>query len=128
MAKIMHVYGKCSDLFVCSIDDTETGESIVEDYEGYVPSCSVGGGDDIQFDIDLETGKILNWKNPLLDEGFREAVGIIDEDGEYSWIVTMIDEKSLPSFTRHFGTRAEAERIAKEENPDLEFESIEIDY
>ena len=41
------------------------GEDLA-DYEGYVPSFFPGNhhGDYVSLDIDLETGRILNWKKP----------------------------------------------------------------
>lgn len=79
MVKIISIYAKCSDLFSMSIDNTETGECIVDDYNGYVPNCAFGGGDDIRMHINVETGQILNWKNPLEDTNFCKEVGIADE-------------------------------------------------
>ena len=127
MAKIISIYAKCSDLFNMSIVDTETGKTIVDDYDGYVPRCAFGGGDDVQMDIDAETGRILNWKNPLEDEDFCEEAGIINPNVEYSWIVTLVDEKNLPTIRRIFGTEEAVRKLAQEEFPDLEIESVEID-
>lgn len=79
MAKIISIYAKCSDLFSMTIEDTETGKIIVNDYDGYVPHCAFGGGDDVQISIDAETGKILDWKNPLEDKHFCEEVGVKNE-------------------------------------------------
>lgn len=127
MAKIISIYAKCSDLFSMCIEDTATGKYIVEDYDGYVPHCAFGGGDDVQMDINAETGQILNWKNPLKNEDFCEEVGIINPNSEYSWLVTVVDERNLPTIRRMFGTEAFVRASAKDEFPDHEIESVEID-
>lgn len=58
--KTITVSAKCSDCFFLS-GKTENGEHI--EYDGYVPGgLNIGSGDYIQFTLDLETGKILNWK------------------------------------------------------------------
>ena len=73
MAKIMHINSKCSDCFSMSISDTKSGDYIVDDYDGYVPPGSgVGSGDYVELDIDVETGQILNWANPLTNGDFIE--------------------------------------------------------
>jgi len=127
MAKIISIYAKCSDCFSMSIKDTVTGEYIVDDYDGYVPTCAFGGGDDVSMDIDAETGRILNWKNPLDSEHFCEAAGIINPNSEYSWMVTVVDKDNLPKFRRVYGTEAAVRKQVQDEFPDLEIESVEID-
>lgn len=60
--KIISISAKCSDLFNASLDD---GRS----YDGYVPNFFPGQrGDYVQLDIELATGKILNWKAPTKAE------------------------------------------------------------
>jgi len=59
--KTISVMAKCSDM--CSL---KTDTNLV--LTGYVPSnCGIGVGDYIYFDIDIETGKIINWPK-LTDE------------------------------------------------------------
>lgn len=49
--RILKVYGKCSDLCVVELDD--------HTHEGYVPGdCGIGGGDDIEFSVCLDCGKL----------------------------------------------------------------------
>jgi hypothetical protein len=62
---VLKVCGKTSDLFSCVVTD-ENGAQIGDTYEGYVPKFFPGEhyGDYIMLDIDIETGKILNWKKP----------------------------------------------------------------
>jgi len=59
MPKTITISAKCSDLFSASLDD---GRS----YEGYVPDFFPGQhfGDYVELEIELATGKILNWKTP----------------------------------------------------------------
>lgn len=63
MPKIISISAKCSDLFSANLDDGRT-------YDGYVPDFFPGEhfGDYVRLDIDLETGKILNWKSPTKSE------------------------------------------------------------
>ena len=52
-------------MFSASLIDKD-GDQIGKDYNGYVPNWMPGQhyGDYILLDIDVETGKILNWKPP----------------------------------------------------------------
>jgi len=54
---------KCSDLFCASL--VEKGKPD-KHYEGSVPYFFPGPhyGDYVQFHIDVDTGRILNWKKP----------------------------------------------------------------
>lgn len=60
----IRISAKCSDLFAATLHD-ENGAQIGE-YDGYVPEFMPGQhwGDYVSLHIDLETGKILNWKAP----------------------------------------------------------------
>jgi hypothetical protein len=64
----MVMSAKCSDCFSAQFDDAEGNEVI--DYHGYVPDWfpEQHWGDYVQFEIDLATGKILNWKAPTDDD------------------------------------------------------------
>jgi hypothetical protein len=68
---IIHVSGKVNDLFDLTIDNLE--------YDGYVPKCAIGDGDNIFFSVNAETGQILNWKNPLDDPNFRQQINYNNE-------------------------------------------------
>ena len=63
MSKILSINVKCSDAFAASltIDGKHAGE-----YDGYVPDFMPGQhyGDYVDLQIDIETGKILNWVKP----------------------------------------------------------------
>lgn len=56
--RIINICAKCSDLFAASLDG--------KDYVGYVPDWMPGNhwGDYIELNIDIDTGKIMNWKTP----------------------------------------------------------------
>jgi hypothetical protein len=73
--KTISVTAKCSDCFFLE-GTTAEGENI--DYEGYVPhGLNIGAGDYLELTIDLETGKILNWKPVTpdsLEETFRQII------------------------------------------------------
>jgi hypothetical protein len=52
------------------------------EYDGYVPKF-LGGGDDVELDIDLDTGKILNWKPTTeIDKELEEYFGKNEEEEE----------------------------------------------
>lgn len=72
--KTLFINAKCSDLFSAFLYDDN---KIVGEYDGYVPSFMPGEhyGDYVELEIDIETGKILNWKKPTkkqLDEVFKK--------------------------------------------------------
>lgn len=62
--KVARVVAKCSDLcHVTLLDDK--GKAIAM-HDGYVPEFMPGEhyGDYVEIDIELATGRILNWKKP----------------------------------------------------------------
>jgi hypothetical protein len=62
---IINVIAKCNDLFGAFLEGYD--EKIIGDrYEGNVPDFFPGNhkGDYLIFEIDIETGKILNWNKP----------------------------------------------------------------
>lgn len=62
-AKTLHICAKPSDAGFYVLQD-ENGLELHE-VDGYVPGCfGIGGGDYIEFTLDLETGKIVGWKKP----------------------------------------------------------------
>lgn len=59
--RVMRIVAKCSDMFSAELEG--------KDYSGYVPDWFPNPtedhyGDYVQLHIDLDTGKILNWKKP----------------------------------------------------------------
>ena len=66
-AKTIKICGKVSDMFNASILDQDR-QRICE-YEGYVPGgFGIGSDDYIEFELDLETGQILNYHKPSVDD------------------------------------------------------------
>ena len=62
---------------------SDKGEVVKELDESYVPSCvfpNTGAGDYLDLDIDLDTGKILNWKE-IDPKELRELLS--DDEDEY---------------------------------------------
>ena len=63
MSKVIKISAKCSDLFSASLYDGN--KEIGHEYDGYVPNFFPGEHYDyVTLNIDIETGKILNWKKP----------------------------------------------------------------
>jgi hypothetical protein len=66
--KTISISAKCSDLFSATLTETGALNEHVsnKEYSGYVPDFFPGQhyGDYVQLDIEIETGRILNWKKP----------------------------------------------------------------
>jgi len=78
MIRTISFYAKCSDLFSATLNIDGKQYEI----EGYPPcGLGIGGGDDIEMEIDLDTGQILNWTPPT-DDAIAEAIGEDDEEDE----------------------------------------------
>ena len=62
--KTISINAKCSDLCFSELKN-EKG-AVVAEHDGYVPALMPEEhyGDYVQLDIDLETGRILNWRKP----------------------------------------------------------------
>jgi hypothetical protein len=82
--RVLHINARCSDLCFAELKD-ETGRVVVS-HDGYVPNIMPGKhyGDYVQLDIDLETGKILNWRVPtkadIEDEIYKKEWKLDDEE------------------------------------------------
>ena len=63
-AKTCRISAKCSDL--CSVELRDAKGTVIAEHQGYVPDFTPEEhyGDYVILDIDLATGKILNWKPP----------------------------------------------------------------
>jgi hypothetical protein len=64
--RTIRINAKCADLFTAQL--TENGVTIGE-YDGYVPAWLPNPsvehyGDYVDMEIDIDTGKIVNWKKP----------------------------------------------------------------
>lgn len=67
-AKILKIHLKVRDCFTASLYDQDGKE--IKDYDGYVPGFMPGEhyGDYVILDIDIDSGKINNWKQPTQEE------------------------------------------------------------
>lgn len=68
-AKTLKIHCKVCDQFTASLTDQD-GDEIFAQEDGYVPGFMPGShyGDYLILDIDLDTGKILNWKTPKTED------------------------------------------------------------
>lgn len=68
-AKTLHIHLKVRDEFGGKITDQD-GQVLIDKEDGYVPDFMPGEhhGDYLILDIDLDTGKILNWKKPSAEQ------------------------------------------------------------
>jgi hypothetical protein len=65
--KLITINAKCSDL--CFITYYDEDENELGERDGYVPDFFPdGGGDYVSLDIDVETGRIVDWKKPTQKE------------------------------------------------------------
>ena len=60
--KIVKINAKCSDL--CFTEVLAGNGNVIAEHDGYVPEFMPGEhyGDYVELKIDIETGKLLNWK------------------------------------------------------------------
>lgn len=67
-AKILSLCLKTADRFTATLQDPD-GDTI-HDHDGYVPDFMPGEhhGDYVLLDIDIDTGKILNWTPPTREQ------------------------------------------------------------
>lgn len=72
-AKTISLYMKVSDTFAATLNDQDG--AVLKEHEGYVPKFFPGDadgsshyGDYLILDIELDTGKILNWKIPTAEQ------------------------------------------------------------
>jgi hypothetical protein len=61
------INARCSDLCFAELKDDQG--KVIAEHDGYVPELMPGKhyGDYVRLDIDLETGRILNWVKPTSD-------------------------------------------------------------
>jgi hypothetical protein len=79
-AKTLKIHCKVRDEFTASLVDKDGG-TIHDQEDGYVPGFMPGEhyGDYVILDIDLETGRIMNWQQPDASE-LEEWVNAKSED------------------------------------------------
>jgi len=67
-AKVISICAKCSDCCGSILLDQD-GQEIFE-HDGYVPDFMPGDhyGDYVMLEIDLDTGKVTNWKAPTPEQ------------------------------------------------------------
>jgi len=76
MTKTIHISAKSSDMFSAFM---RNDGKIVGEYDGYVPAWFPNKGENhfgdyVNLEIDIETGKILNWKKPS-NKDLQETFG-----------------------------------------------------
>jgi hypothetical protein len=64
--RTIHITAKCSDMFSAQLRENN---KVLAEYDGYVPAWFPNptvnhGGDYVELTIDVDTGKIVNWKKP----------------------------------------------------------------
>ncbi len=65
--KTIHFTAKCSDCCFTEVKD-EKGNVLAE-HDGYVPDFMPDeGGDYVTLDIDIATGRILNWRKDVAEQ------------------------------------------------------------
>ncbi len=67
-AKTLKLHLKVCDRFAASLEDQDGKELF--NYDDYVPDFMPGEhfGDYVILDIDIDTGKIINWKQPTKEQ------------------------------------------------------------
>lgn len=77
-AKTIAFHAKCCDSFDANLFDQDG--VVIGTYEGYVPKFFPGQhyGDSVEMEIELDTGRILNWTVPTA----AELEAILGEDEE----------------------------------------------
>ena len=78
-AKTLKLHMKVCDQFGAKLCDQDG--QILKDYDGYVPGFMPGQhyGDYLILDIDIDTGQIVNWKQPTQDQIEQFVNGTNDE-------------------------------------------------
>jgi hypothetical protein len=68
-AKILKIHMKVSDRFQATLVSS-TGEQLKDQDDGYVPDFMPGKhyGDYVILDIDIDSGKVINWVTPTADQ------------------------------------------------------------
>lgn len=74
MATVL-ISAKCSDM--CSATVRDDDGNTVKSASGYAPSIgAINGGDYLDIEVDLETGKIVGWEPVTVEEAVEELTGM----------------------------------------------------
>ena len=67
-AKVLKIHAKCSDM--CNAELLDQDDATIHETDGCVPGFMPGYhyGDYVIIDIDINTGQILNWKKPAVED------------------------------------------------------------
>jgi len=69
--KILRLQAQCFDKCVVTFIDSKA--NTILEQRGYVPyDMCIGGGDDIELEIDVETGRTVNWNYEELGCGYKD--------------------------------------------------------
>jgi CDP-diacylglycerol pyrophosphatase len=61
--RTLHIHAQCVDR--ATVNAKDANRSTLLEHQGYLPhGLGLGGGDYIKFEVDIETGQILNWEKP----------------------------------------------------------------
>ena len=72
--RILAIYVHCSDL--CTVEYPNGKE-----HDGYVPEgIGIGGGDDLQLEIDIDTGMVVGWSEKIRNAVLKQQDEDEDED------------------------------------------------
>lgn len=73
-AKVLSLYGKSRDANTVCVTDSDGNEIVLADGD-YIPyGLGIGGGDYIELEIDIETGKIVGWDYEAFKSGLAELL------------------------------------------------------
>jgi hypothetical protein len=80
-AKTLNICAKCCDMCSASLHD-QNGDQIGDEWDNYVPKgLGIGSGDYIEFEVNLDTGQILNWEVPE-KEAIEDFLEIAKENNQ----------------------------------------------
>lgn len=106
--KTFRIYAKHNDLFNFEIKKDGVILSEFESYSEFSEQLNIGDSDELDFEIDINTGKILNWDklkaleifNTYKPESKKEKVDTQKEVDNFSF--DNLDLKILPSYGEYF--------------------------
>ena len=113
MANTIRIYAKCNELF--NLDLLKDGKEI-DTYEGYPLDIDcLCSNSEVEFEVDVKTGKILNWDYKIIKGILEEQFGELDPKPEKKIISNQKNEKKEFSCTikvkKQYGDKFIAEGI-----------------